>query len=153
MIKKQLFHATSGKSDVEADDDETWEGEERQPPPMDAPRLYCILGDIDQDVSMYEKAWTVSKERYARAQRSLGRLYITKGDMVKAAEAYSKSLRVNRLNQQSWFALGCALLELAQFEKAVAAFGRCVQIDDTDAEGRSQSRRAGSATRLLKRYT
>ncbi|KAI7267636.1 TPR-like protein [Hortaea werneckii] len=134
MIKKQLFHATSGKSDVEADDDETWEGEERQPPPMDAPRLYCILGDIDQDVSMYEKAWTVSKERYARAQRSLGRLYITKGDMVKAAEAYSKSLRVNQLNQQSWFALGCALLELAQFEKAVAAFGRCVQIDDTDAE-------------------
>ncbi|OTA22089.1 hypothetical protein BTJ68_15026 [Hortaea werneckii EXF-2000] len=135
MIKKQLFHATSGKSDVEADDDETWEGEERQPPPMDAPRLYCILGDIDQDVSMYEKAWTVSKERYARAQRSLGRLYITKGDMVKAAEAYSKSLRVNQLNQQSWFALGCALLELAQFEKAVAAFGRCVQIDDMDAEG------------------
>ncbi|KAI7003478.1 TPR-like protein [Hortaea werneckii] len=135
MIKKQLFHATSGKSDVEADDDETWEGEERQPPPMDAPRLYCILGDIDQDVSMYEKAWTVSKERYARAQRSLGRLYITKGDMVKAAEAYSKSLRVNQLNQQSWFALGCALLELAQFEKAVAAFARCVQIDDTDAEG------------------
>ncbi|KAI7488077.1 TPR-like protein [Hortaea werneckii] len=135
MIKKQLFHATIGKSDIEADDDETWEGEERKPPPMDAPRLYCILGDIDQDVSMYEKAWTVSKERYARAQRSLGRLYITKGDMVKAAEAYSKSLRVNQLNQQSWFALGCALLELAQFEKAVAAFGRCVQIDDTDAEG------------------
>ena len=135
MVKKQLFHTASGKSDADADEDETWEGAERQPPPHDAPRLYCILGDIDLDIAMYEKAWTVSNERYARAQRSLGRLYISKGDMVKAAEAYSKSLRVNQLNQQSWFALGCTLLELAQFQKAVSAFSRCVQIDDTDAEG------------------
>ncbi|TKA24844.1 hypothetical protein B0A50_06573 [Salinomyces thailandicus] len=134
MVRRQLYCTSSGKPDGEADEDEAWQGEERQPPPLDAPRLYCILGDIDQDTSMYEKAWTVSNKRYARAQRSLGRLYIAKGDMVKAAEAYSKSLQVSQLNQPSWFALGCALLELAQFEKAVGAFSRCVQIDDTDAE-------------------
>ncbi|KAK5121697.1 hypothetical protein LTR85_004869 [Meristemomyces frigidus] len=137
MVRRQLFHATNGGPDspeTEVSEDETWQGPERSPPPLDAPRLYCILGDIDQSVPMYEKAWEVSNQRYARAQRSLGRLYYSANDFVKAAEAYSKSLRVNQLNHASWFALGCALLELEQFEKAVGAFSRCVQLDDTDAE-------------------
>ncbi|TKA68177.1 hypothetical protein B0A55_07349 [Friedmanniomyces simplex] len=137
VVRRQLFHVTHGgpeKSGFEVNDDETWQGRERSPPPVDAPRLYCILGDIDQSVAMYEKAWDVSNKRYARAQRSLGRYYLSKSDFVQAAGAYSKSLRVNQLNNSSWFALGCALLELAQFEKAVEAFSRCVQLDDSDAE-------------------
>jgi len=93
VVRRQLFHATNGGSEVEGSDDETWEGAERSPPPVDAPRLYCILGDIDQSVAMYEKAWTVSNERYARAQRSLGRYYLAKSDFVRAAGAYSKSLK------------------------------------------------------------
>ncbi|KAK4541655.1 hypothetical protein LTR36_007799 [Oleoguttula mirabilis] len=137
MVRRQLFHATKGGLDVpeiDVGEDETWEGPERSPPPLDAPRLYSILGDIDQDVPMYEKAWEVSNQRYARAQRSLGRMYFSAKDFVKAAESYSKSLKVNQLNHASWFALGCVLLELAQFEKAVEAFSRCVQLEDTDAE-------------------
>ena len=137
MVRRQLFHATNGgaaATEAELGEDETWEGQERTPPPLDAPRLYCILGDIDQAIPMYEKAWTVSNQRYARAQRSLGRLYISQRDFLKAAEAYSKSLKANQLNHASWFALGCALLELAQYERAVEAFSRCVQLDDTDAE-------------------
>nr|POF11067.1 tpr repeat-containing protein c19b12.01 [Quercus suber] len=140
MVRRQLFHSTSNASDKPEDtanEDETWEGRERDPAPLDAPRLYCILGDIDQSVEMYEKAWEVSKQRYARAQRSLGRHYFSAQDYVKAAEAYSKSLKVNQLNHSSWFALGCALLELAEFRKAVEAFSRCVQLDETDAEALS----------------
>ena len=134
VVRRQLCHRTAGGDDGGAGEDEKWEGEERKPPPPDAPRLYCILGDIDQSVEMYEKAWEVSGKRYARAQRSLGRHYMTEKDFVKAAEAYSKSLKANGLNQSSWFALGCALLELDQFWKAAEAFSRCVQLDDTDAE-------------------
>nr|POE94516.1 tpr repeat-containing protein c19b12.01 [Quercus suber] len=137
MVRRQLFHATNGGPDERegtVDEDETWEGKERDPAPLDAPRLYCILGDIDQSTEMYEKAWEVSKRRYARAQRSIGRHYFSVRDYVKAAEAYSKSLNINQLNQSSWFALGCALLELAQFPKAVEAFSRCVQLDESDAE-------------------
>ncbi|KAF4533823.1 TPR domain-containing protein [Lasiodiplodia theobromae] len=133
IIRRELFHATDGNDDA-AGDDEKWEGAPRDPAPGDAPRLYCILGDIDKDLSMYEKAWEVSGERYARAQRSLGRHYFSEKDFVKSANAYSKSLRVNQLNQQSWFALGCALLELSEFERAVQAFTRVVQLDDNDAE-------------------
>ncbi|KAF2089592.1 TPR-like protein [Saccharata proteae CBS 121410] len=133
IVRRQLFHATDGNDDA-ADEDEKWEGKPRDPPPGDAPRLYCILGDVDHDIAMYEKAWEVSNNRYARAQRSLGRHYLRENDYLKAADAYSKSLKVNQLNQQSWFALGCCLLELLEWERAVEAFSRSVQLDDTDAE-------------------
>ncbi|CAK3811627.1 TPR repeat-containing [Lecanosticta acicola] len=137
IVRRQLFHATNGGPDVlegEVSEEEEWTGPARDPPPLDAPRLYCILGDIDQSIEMYEKAWEVSNQRYARAQRSIGRHFFAARDFVRAAEAYSRSLKVNQLQHQSWFALGCALLELAQFEKAVEAFSRCVQLDETDAE-------------------
>jgi tetratricopeptide (TPR) repeat protein len=134
VMRKQLFHATSG-NDEDADlDSEEWEGPARDPPPAEAPRFYCILGDIERDLSMYEKAWEVSGSRYARAQRSLGQHYIAARNYEKAAEAYSLSLKVNSLYQPAWFALGCAQLELLQFKNAVESFSRCVQLDDTDAE-------------------
>ncbi|KAJ9619250.1 hypothetical protein H2203_008579 [Taxawa tesnikishii (nom. ined.)] len=86
------------------------------------------------DTAMWEKAWQVSNQRYARAQRSLGRFYFAAHDYVKAAGAYSKSLNVNQLNHPSWFALGCALLELGQFSRAAESFQRCVSLDEQDAE-------------------
>ncbi|KKY23150.1 putative tpr domain-containing protein [Diplodia seriata] len=132
-VRRELFHATDGDDDA-AGEDEKWEGAPRDPLPGDAPRLYCILGDITKDLDMYEKAWEVSGNRYARAQRSLGRHYFAEKEYVKSANAYNKSLRVNQLNEKSWFALGCALLELTEFERAVQAFTRVVQLDDTDAE-------------------
>ncbi|GME26500.1 putative tpr domain-containing protein [Neofusicoccum parvum] len=132
-VRRELFHATDGNDDA-AGEDEKWEGAPRDPAPADAPRLYCILGDITKDPAMYEKAWEVSGDRYARAQRSLGRLYHAENNLVKAANAYSKSLRVNQLNQQTWFALGCALLELMEYKRAVEAFTRVVQLEDNDAE-------------------
>ncbi len=134
IIRKRIFHAADGKDDSEATEDEQWTGKARDPPPSDAPRLYCILGDIDQDRTMYEKAWEISGKRYARAQRSLGRLRFAAKDYAGAAEAYSLSLKANQVNQSSWFALGCARLELEQYDEAVAAFSRCVQLDETDAE-------------------
>ncbi|KAJ9661461.1 hypothetical protein H2201_006492 [Coniosporium apollinis] len=134
IIRKQLFHSTAGDDEAADPEAEDWNGNPRDPPPADAPRLYCILGDIDHDPAMYEKAWEVSNNRYARAQRSLGRHYFAIKDYAKAAHAYGKSLTVNRLNHSSWFALGCALLELQQFPRAVEAFTRAVQLDDTDAE-------------------
>lgn len=134
MIRKQLFHATNG-DDASADPEaETWDGPERDPPPAEAPRFYCILGDLDRDLSMYEKAWEVSGKRYARAQRSLGQSYIAQRDYQKAAEAYSLSLKINALYHPAWFALGCAYLELQQFKNAVESFSRCVQLDEQDAE-------------------
>jgi tetratricopeptide (TPR) repeat protein len=134
IVRRELFHVTEGASEDEPSEDEQWLGPARDPAPLEAPRLYCILGDIDASPDMWEKAWQVSNNRYARAQRSLGRHYIAANDYIKGALAYSKALTVDKLNQPAWFAFGCTLLELAQFDRAVEAFTRCVQLDDTDAE-------------------
>ncbi|KAH8723621.1 hypothetical protein GQ44DRAFT_302931 [Phaeosphaeriaceae sp. PMI808] len=134
VMRRQLFHATNGNDEDADSDSETWDGPARDSPPAEAPRFYCILGDIDKDLSMYEKAWEVSGKRYARAQRSLGQHYIAARNYEKAAEAYALSLKVNALYHPAWFALGCAYLELQQFKNAVEAFSRCVQLDDRDAE-------------------
>ncbi|KAJ5574117.1 Glycoside hydrolase superfamily [Penicillium hispanicum] len=132
IVRRQLFEAKNGNDD----ENEQFDGPERSPLPADAPRLFCILGDIDKDEKMYERAWEVSGKRYARAQRSLARHYLTLSppQLEKAEAAYRQSLHINRLNQSAWFALGCVQLELQRWEDATESFTRTVQLDDTDAE-------------------
>ncbi|KAJ5739335.1 Glycoside hydrolase superfamily [Penicillium manginii] len=136
MVRRQLYEA---KGEDENDENELFEGPERSPLPADAPRLFCILGDISKDEKMYERAWEISNQRYSRAQRSLARHYLalTPPALEKAEEAYSKSLQINRLNHSSWFAYGCVQLELQKWQDAAASFTRCVQLDDTDGEAYS----------------
>ncbi|KAE8144574.1 TPR-like protein [Aspergillus avenaceus] len=133
VVRRQLYAPTNGSAD---DEDEKFEGPELSPLPADAPRLFCILGDIDSNPTMYERAWEVSNHRYARAQRSLARHYLTLKPpaLEKAEEAYRKSLHINRLNHGAWFALGCVQLELQRWDDAIDSFTRTVQLEDTDAE-------------------
>ncbi|MCJ1245771.1 hypothetical protein MMC30_002975 [Trapelia coarctata] len=140
IIRRQLYCSKlSAKSDspdstmAEEVVDE-YIGEERDPLPTDAPRLFCILGDIEKNPDLYERAWAVSGNRYARAQRSLGKYYLATKHLHQADEAYSKSLKINPQNQRAWFALGCVRLELRDWRGAVDAFSRSVQIEEEDAE-------------------
>ncbi|RDW83720.1 tetratricopeptide repeat protein [Aspergillus mulundensis] len=131
-VRRQLY-APTGSPD---DENERFEGPELSPLPADAPRLFCILGDIQSDPTLYDRAWEVSNKRYARAQRSLARHFLTLKPpaLEKAAEAYQKSLHINRLNNSAWFALGCVQLELQRWDEAVESFTRTVQLEDNDAE-------------------
>ncbi|KAL3437071.1 hypothetical protein BDV09DRAFT_193362 [Aspergillus tetrazonus] len=131
-VRRQLY-APTGNPD---DENEQFEGPELSPLPPDAPRLFCILGDIQGDPTLYDRAWEVSNQRYARAQRSLARHFLTLKPpaLEKAAEAYTKSLNINRLNHGAWFALGCVQLELERWDEAVESFTRTVQLEDNDAE-------------------
>ena len=131
IIRRQVYD----RSDTAAEDESPAAyTKERDPLPNDAPRLFCILGDLDKSAQAYERAWEVSNKRYARAQRSLGRLYLSLGQTKQADEAYSKSLEVNPQNHGTWFALGCVRLQLEAWSEAATAFTRAVQIDDSDAE-------------------
>ncbi|KAF7595259.1 hypothetical protein BBP40_006759 [Aspergillus hancockii] len=133
MVRRQLYEPTSNEKE---DENEKFEGPELSPLPADAPRLFCILGDISSDPTMYERAWEVSNNRYARAQRSLARHYLTLKPpaLEKAEEAYRKSLQINRLNHGAWFALGCVQLELQRWDDAITSFTRTVQLEDDDGE-------------------
>jgi tetratricopeptide (TPR) repeat protein len=130
VIRKQLFHSVYGKDD----DSEQWMGGERDPLPTDAPRLYCILGDLDRSLKMYEKAWEVSNARYGRAQLAIGRYWYGRKDYARASVAYSTALKIKQLDHGTWFTLGCCFLELGQYSRAAEVFSRAVQIDDSDAE-------------------
>jgi tetratricopeptide (TPR) repeat protein len=130
VTRKLLFQAASGTSGE--DQDST--GPELDLLPPDAPRLFCILGDLENFPQHYERAWAISKGRYPRAQRSLGRYYVRKKNSALAAEAYKKALKVNRRNASTWFALGCVQLELENFGGAVESFTRTVQLEADDAE-------------------
>lgn len=134
VVRGQLYEPTN--KDAPAGDNETFEGPELSLLPANAPRLFCILGDIDTNPTMYERAWEVSGQRYARAQRSLARHYLTLKPpaLEKAEEAYRKSLHINRVNHGAWFALGCVQLELKRYEDAVDSFTRTVQLEEDDAE-------------------
>lgn len=134
IVRRQLYHPTN--ADVFDEDNEKYEGPELSPLPPDAPRLFCILADIDAEPALYERAWEVSGQRYARAQRSLARLYLKAQPpaLEKAEEAYKKSLKINPLNHGAWFALGCVQLNRERWDEAIESFTRTVQIEQDDAE-------------------
>ena len=139
IIRRQLYNSviTTSTSKLLEDDEDNDVGNyriERDPLPADAPRLFCILGDLEKSTAAYERAWDISNQRYARAQRSLGKYYTATGEFENAGKAYARSLKVNPQNHAIWFALGCIRLQQEDWAGAVDAFGRAVQIEDSDAE-------------------
>jgi tetratricopeptide (TPR) repeat protein len=141
VIRKLLFEPseqrTNAKAEADGGGDVPYTGPERIVLPAEAPRLLCILGDLEDKPGHYERAWTVSKGRYARAQRSLGRYWVKRKQYTHAAKAYSQSLEVNKLNASTWFALGCVQLELQDWAGAVESFSKTVQLETEDAEALS----------------
>jgi tetratricopeptide (TPR) repeat protein len=140
VVRRQLYHSTKGSSmdafkpaaaEVLA---EKWDGEIRSPPPPHAPRLWCILGDLDQDPSCWQRAWSISGNRYARAQRTLGEYYARKGKLEKAREAYMAATVVNRQNAETWGRLGDIDLRVGNWDGAIIAYQQSIMIDDTDAK-------------------
>ncbi|KAG6359687.1 hypothetical protein INS49_013210 [Diaporthe citri] len=139
IIRWRLFHRKDGDpaaADEELDKNteistlkaEDFTGPERTPPQPNAPRLFCILGDMESDsaVAHYERAWEISKNRYARAQKSLGEHYLALKDWHKAREAYDLAVSVNRIAPELWNRLGDINLRLGLFGDAAEAFTRAI---------------------------
>ena len=100
----------------------------------DTPKLLCILGDLRKDPELWQKAWDVSGCRYARAMRSLGSYYYKSADFLKAIECYQKALSINALFENSWFTLGCAAMQVENWDEAQQAFMRCVMLESGNGE-------------------
>ncbi|KAH9233103.1 hypothetical protein K456DRAFT_1837508 [Colletotrichum gloeosporioides 23] len=141
IVRWRLFHKTGTPAAVEHADPDTeledgedvtylkpgaFEGPERVPPPPNAPRLFCILGDLENDPAHWERAWEVSKHRFARAQKSLGEHWLQQKDWTKALEAYQAATRCNRLSPELWGRLGDISLRMGNFADAAEAYGRAI---------------------------
>ncbi|CAG8977961.1 hypothetical protein HYALB_00001842 [Hymenoscyphus albidus] len=140
IVRRQLYFSSKGPEiddydvDAEAIAAETWDGEMRTPPPPHAPRLWCILGDLNADPSCWERAWEISNHRYARAQRTLGEYWSKTGNLEKAREAYLEATIVNRQNNDTWSRLGDIDLRVGNWDGAIIAFQQSIMIDDTEAK-------------------
>ena len=150
LVRWQIFQATDPSLEPKGGADGTtldalslkpadFQGAERDPPPANAPRLFCILGDIEAEPKHYERAWELSKGRYSRAQRSLGEHYLQKQAWDKALDAYKKAVAANRLNPQLWGRVGDIHLRLGQFSEAAEAFSRALGAAN-DASGGEDAR-------------
>lgn len=154
IVRRQLYHSALGPAidasgpDTEEALGEQWDGDIRSPPPPHAPRLWCILGDLDQDPSCWQRAWSISGNRYARAQRTLGQYYVQRGELEKARESYIAAAEVNRQNAETWGRLGDIDLRLENWDGAIIAYQQSIMIDETDAKTYSN---LGSA--LYSKYT
>ncbi|CZS88610.1 probable TPR repeat-containing protein [Rhynchosporium graminicola] len=139
VIRQQLYYSSKGPEMDEFHIDapelvaENWEGDMR-PTPAHAPRLWCILGDLENDPTCWLRAWEISKHRYARAQRSLGEYYVKNGKLEEARDAYMQATIVNRQNNDSWSRLGDLDLRVGNWDGAIIAFQQSIMIDDTDAK-------------------
>lgn len=149
VVRWRLFHREQGEGGGVEDDeiDEAtdistlraadFSGHERTPPQPNAPRLFCILGDLESDsaVAHYERAWEISNHRYARAQKSLGEHYLAQKCWIKARDAYRLATGVNRLSPEMWNRLGDINLRLGEFEEAAEAFTRAIGSSNDTAGG------------------
>ncbi|OLN87488.1 TPR repeat-containing protein C19B12.01 [Colletotrichum chlorophyti] len=139
VVRWRLFHRTGHPVVENADPDaeeldcdvtylnpDDFAGPERVPPPPNAPRLFCILGDLENDPAHWERAWAISKNRYARAQKSLGEHYLQQKEWTKALDAYKLATQANRLSPEMWSRLGDIHLRLGDFPEAAEAYSRAI---------------------------
>ncbi|EGY16965.1 TPR repeat-containing protein [Verticillium dahliae VdLs.17] len=137
IMRWRLFHATGTTSPVDPDAEDLpddvvhltpahFSGPERSPAVPNAPRLFCILGDLEQDPSHYLRAWEISNRRFARAQKSLGEYHLAKKDLPAAREAYALAVGSNRLSPELWSRLGDIDLRLGRPGDAAEAYRRAI---------------------------
>ncbi|KAK7744298.1 hypothetical protein SLS62_010256 [Diatrype stigma] len=141
-----LDNADIDLSSLKASD---FQGPERHPAPPNAPRLFCILGDLESNTDAtagahyYERAWEISGARYARAQRSLGELHLRNKAWEKARAAYAAAVAANRLSPEMWGRLGDIELRLGRFPDAAEAFQRSIATTSSSVEAGVESGSVG----------
>jgi tetratricopeptide (TPR) repeat protein len=97
---------------------------------QETPYLYCLLGDATENIEYYEKSWTLSKERFARAKKSIGTHYYVRKDYDNAIKNYEEALKASPSNVSilSMLAYSCLITE--RYERAAECYRNLTYQDD-----------------------
>lgn len=99
------------------------------------PKLWCGLGDLTLDDEYYRRAWEVSGQKSARAQRSLARSAMRSGDYQTAQEHWEKAVSISPLfSGETWFSLGWCCIKTKNASRALTALTRAAQMNPEDGE-------------------
>lgn len=93
--------------------------------------LYCLLGDVTEDIAHYETSWLLSKKRFSRAKKSLGTHYYVRKQYDEAIRHYEDALSASPSNISVLSMLAYCCLTLEQYEKAADYYRRLTYLDDT----------------------
>ncbi|XP_076048530.1 tetratricopeptide repeat protein 27 [Oratosquilla oratoria] len=91
----------------------------------ETPKLWCLLGDATDDLECYDKAWKLSNEKSARAQRCLGNYYYIRRNYKMSIHHYQKSLEINRLQFPVWQRLAYSALQAEEWQICAQAYRTC----------------------------
>ena len=98
------------------------------------PYMLTTLADLTGDISYYEKAWILSCKRFARAKRSLARVYFDKKDYLSCCNHITEALFIQPMVSEAWYLKGIACMHLEKWLDAIESFQRCVQQDQEIGE-------------------
>jgi tetratricopeptide (TPR) repeat protein len=100
----------------------------------ESPYMLTALADITGQEDLYERAWTLSQHRYARAKRTLAKIHYDRGDYSKCIDHMTQALQVQPMVATAWYLKGIACMRTERWEEGVQAFLRCVQQDEEIGE-------------------
>lgn len=98
------------------------------------PEMLCVLAEVTGDKEPYEQAWELSKHKFPMAKRQLGHWYFKRKMYAEAITHYKQALAINYLFDRCWFAMGCAAMQIEDWDTALTAFSRVVSIEPDDGE-------------------
>lgn len=105
---------------------------------MNIAKLIQQQGDLHAAIDMVSEATAVARFNLGMAHYQLGCSRAAEGQHSVAAEAFKDALAIHPTNPATQFSLGTELMELEDFESAVAAFNSVLvaQPENDEARGR-----------------
>uniref|UniRef100_A0A0C9RV43 Ttc27_0 protein n=1 Tax=Fopius arisanus TaxID=64838 RepID=A0A0C9RV43_9HYME len=97
-------------------------------------KLWCLLGDAEQETSHYETAWKLSNETSSRAQRHWGMYYFAKQSYGDAIPHLKLSADLNNIQENVWIRLGFAALQVEDWKLAATSYRRYCALEQTSFE-------------------
>merc|ERR1711936_87271 len=88
----------------------------------ETPRLWCLLGDATDDLDCYYKALELSKDKSARAYRSIGFHYYAHKDYATCVQYFEKSLERSSFQPITVLRLAYAAMELENWELGAKSY-------------------------------
>ena len=95
----------------------------------ETPYMLTSLADLTRKEEYYEQAWTLSRGRFPRAKRTLGKICYDRGDYQQCIRHLDEALAVHPLVATAWYLKGIACMRIDNWVESLDAFVRCVQQD------------------------